>query len=64
MYSIFTYPLAGFSGKRLIYYAVSMGFVKLLIKEYYIATCKSMTLAGKMNFMATENITLYAGTIL
>lgn len=39
------------------------GFVKLLIKESYIATSKSMTLSGKMTFMACENITLCAGTI-
>ena len=35
------------------------GFVKLLIKESYIATSKSMTLSGKMTFMAPENITLF-----
>lgn len=40
------------------------GFVKLLIKESYIATSKSMTLSGKMTFMAHENITVYAGTNL
>ena len=34
------------------------GFVKLLIKESYIATSKSMTLSGKMTFMAPENITM------
>lgn len=35
------------------------GFVKLLIKESYIATSKSMTLSGKVTFMAPENITLF-----
>jgi hypothetical protein len=32
------------------------GFVKLLIKEFYIATSKSMTLCGKMTFMEHKTL--------
>lgn len=47
MYSIFTYPSSqAFPVKDWFIMQLQWGFLKLLIKESYIATSKSMTLSG------------------